>query len=521
MKDSTKKILTIILVGILVYIISTLNGFVWDDEEQIVNNTLIHSVSNWPIFFTGGAFNSGGAGNLVGTYYRPLMTLSFSIVYSIFGGSPIPFHLLSLILHISNAVFVFLIFKKFFRHNIPLILALIFLVHPLISEVVFYAANLQDVLFVFFGLLALYLTMGDKKNSKKYIAIFIFFLASLLSKEVGIVFIAGVIIYTLFFGKKNTKPLTLASITALLTYLAMRFGISKIGFSKNTIAPIANQNLGVRLFTIPKIVVYYLHNLIYPANLVPNQHWIIVNPTLTRFWLPLLVSTAFLILICIPVFRKNKIYTFFLFIFLASLILHLQIIPLDSTVSGRWFYLPFFGLLGMIGTVITNSRLSVLNSGNKLLICGGIIIALLSIRTFVRSLDWYNGLTLYSHDAKILPNDFNLENNLGVELYRIGKKDEAGIHFQTSVDLAPNWWTNWNNLGVYRQDQGDLTGAEADYKKAIDNGNYYLAYENYARILIKEGKITEAKDFLENKALKYFPENQNLKLIYQYLLQKK
>jgi len=34
--------------------------------------------------------------------------------------------------------------------------------------------------------------------------------------------------------------------------------------------------------------------------------------------------------------------------------------------------------------------------------------------------------------------------------------------------------------------------------QSIDNGNYYLAYENYAKILIKQKKFDEAEEFIKD-----------------------
>lgn len=494
MKFNKNIILIIVLIGFFVFLPSLGNGFVWDDEEQIVNNTLIHSLSNWPIFFSGGAFNSGGTGSLLGIYYKPLMTLFFSIIYSLFGLAPFFFHLFSLIIHILSAITIYLIFSYFFDKNKSFILSLLFLIHPLYSEVVFYAANFQDVLFFFFGSLAFLLTIY-KKNK---IIITLLLLFSILSKETGIIFL----IVTLFYGS------WIPSFFSISIYSIMRFYIAKIGLSPHQISAISDLNLFERMLSIPKMAWYYFSNLIYPVNLVANQHWVVTSFSPTNFYLPLILSTIFLTILIYMTFQKTKSYYFFLILFILSLAMHMQIFPLDVTLSGRWFYLPMFGLLGIIAHLKFNKLTYIIAI---------ILITIFSTITFIRSFDWKNGLTLYSHDAKIVTNDFNLENNLGVELHRIGKFDEAKNHFQNSVNLAPNWWTNWNNLGASYEQENDLDKALSYYKKAIDNGNYYLAYENYAKILIKQKKFDEAKEFIKD-TLKYFPNNENLLKLYQATL---
>ncbi|EKE05141.1 MAG: hypothetical protein ACD_19C00425G0002 [uncultured bacterium] len=497
-KQNQKYILIIFSIGFLLFLFSLGNKFVWDDEEQIVNNTLIHSISNLPLFFSGGAFNSGGTGGLLGIYYKPMMTLSFSILHNIFGSRPFFFHLTSVFLHISSSVIVFLIFKSFFRDKRSLLLSLIFLVHPLYSEVVFYVANFQDVLFFFFGSLALLFSI----QSKNKFLVTILLLLSLLSKETGIIFVLAVLFYKYW----------ISSLLSLSIYAVMRLGIAKIGFDAHQISTIASLNLWQRLLNVPKIAFYYVQNLFVPTNLVPNQHWVITNVNFYNFWMPLLAVILFFAILIYFTFQKNKNYYLFLAIFILSFAMHMQIFPLDVTLSGRWFYLPIFGLLGMIGFFKPKLNIKYLESILY------IIIISLSLITFRRSFDWKNGLTLYSHDAKIITDDFNLNNNLGVELFRIGKFKEAKINFQKSVDIAPYWWTNWNNLGAIVEREGDLETAATYYKKAIDNGNYYLAYENYALILIKQEKYGEAEKFIKDSTI-FFPQNQRLIQYLQYIKQ--
>lgn len=497
-KRNQKYILIIISIGILLFLFSIGNKFVWDDEEQIVNNTTIHSVSNWPLFFSGGAFNSGGTGKLLGIYYKPMMSLTFSVLYTIFGSNPLFFHFTSVLLHIISSVIVFLIFKKFFSSKKTLFLSLLFLVHPLYSEVVFYVANFQDLLYFFFGSLALLLSIEGKN---RFLIAFLLLL-SLLSKETGIIFVLVVLFYKYF----------LSSALSLSIYVVMRLGIAKIGFDIHQISSIASLNLWQRLLNIPKMAFYYIQNLFIPINLVPNQHWVVINIDFYNFWLPLIVCLIFLTILIYFTFQKNKNYYLFLAIFILSFAMHMQIFPLDVTVSGRWFYLPMFGLLGMVGFFKPKFNIKHL----ELILY--IIIICFSLITFRRSFDWKNGMALYSHDAKIVTDDFNLNNNLGVELFRIGKFNEAKIYFLKSVNLAPHWWTNWNNLGAIIEREGDLETATLYYKKAIDNGHYYLAYENYALILIKQEKFKEAEEFIKNSLL-YFPQNQRLIQYLQYIKQ--
>jgi len=95
---STKKlILLIALVGLLTYFNSLFNGFfISDDEDQILNNPLIHSLQNIPQLFTGSTYYRLESDQSFGLFYRPLMLTSFSLIYATFGPDPLFFHLFNL-----------------------------------------------------------------------------------------------------------------------------------------------------------------------------------------------------------------------------------------------------------------------------------------------------------------------------------------------------------------------------------------------------------------------------------------
>lgn len=529
-----KTFLILLIIGFFTYSNALFNGFVWDDEEQVVNNALVHSITNLPQFFAGSTFNTGGSGGLGGLYYKPLMTAFFSLLYSIFGPNAFFFHLFQVIIHIFNAFFVYLILKKFldfrlFTPNIlqkiplayafnnlsllPFLLSLIFLVHPINTESVVYIAALQDTQFFFFGSLAFLILLYKEYTYKNLSLVSLFLLLSLFSKETGIIFVFISFLYVFIFNKEQFKTFVSWPIFSLFIYFFMRFLIAGVFLEKHDLSLITRTNLFERIPSMPKIFWQYIHTFLYPLNLVSSQQWIVKDINLKEFFIPLIFSIlTFFSIFLIPIrFIKDKetfkIAIFFILWFLIAMGLHIQIFPLDMTYADRWFYLPMVGLLGLTGLLI--SQIKNQKMLTIVLIAFVFIIPLLAVRTIIRNGNWKDGLTLYAQDIKFAPESFNLQNNYGVELYRKGNIKEAKIHFQKSIDLAPFWWTNWSNLGVMYEVEGDATKAAELYQKAIDKGDYYLAHENRAKVMLYTFGAKEGKKAAE-ESLKKLPNNSNL-----------
>ena len=509
----TEKVVWIfILIGLLVYGLSLFNGFVWDDEEQIVNNVFVHSVKNIPLLFQSSTFNTGGAGVSAGTYYRPLMMTFFSFVYQLFGPNPFFFHLFQLFFHILTAILVYLMFKHFFKEMTAFFIALIFLVHPAGVESVAYISAVQDIFYVLFGILAFYIVIKNraKFEFKNIFLINTLLFLSLLSKETAILFFIIIFIYQLIFDRKFIFENLIFFMMTVGIYALLRFALAGVFFTPYHNAPIVQLSLWQRIMMIPAIFFYYFKLFFYPLDLAVMQHWVIRT---LDFRMLLGSLSAGILALLLWKKRFNRNFIFFFLWFIITIFPYLQIFPLDMTVAERWFYLPVVGLLGMMGAVWSKS-------GNKLVIMGVIIIAIFSIRSFFRTMDWKNGLTLYGRDIKTSKGAFDLENNYGVELFRAGDYQEAKVHFLKSTELAPYWWTNWNNLGAVYEQEKNYQKALEYYQKSIDNGQYYLAYENMAKILVLQEKVNpiagrKTDEFLR-KALEMFPENNNLQEIQMY-----
>ncbi len=481
-----QALLIFILAGLVVYFRSLFNPFIWDDYGLIVDNSLVHSLTNLPRFLAGGNFNFSLDNRLVGTYYRPLISIIFTLLYFLFGPNPTPFHLLQLVLHIANGFLVYLIFRGFLGKFISFFLALIFLVHPINVESVVYIADLQEVLFFFFGSLA-FLYLQSKKNlSLRTCAITagLVFL-SLLGKESGVVFIF-IMVWSHYLGAKPIKKLGIWLAGGFILYIFLRILTVGVDLYERRLFPLAEATFLERLQSVPKIIFYYLKSFFFPLDLSTNQYWVVKHISFNNFFFPLLIDTVIFLLLGFFLYglikkrsSQLKTYIFSLGWFLIGLGIHLQIIPLDLSVADRWFYFPQVGLLGMLGIIIadrmTNRRIAIL--------IFSALVVLLGIRTYTRSLDWQSSWKLCSQDIK-LNQSYPLEYCLANEYIKQKNYVLAKQHIENSILLAPANFHAWNTLGLLYLQEKNIPQAKEALEKAVTLSRENVGEENLALLNI-------------------------------------
>jgi protein O-mannosyl-transferase len=524
---TTKKaIIFIFIIGIAVFFNSLFNGFVGDDFDPIVSDQRVHSLSGIPSLFTKGVFrDESGQGN---NYYRAFTSTAFSLIYVVFGGNAFGFHLTSILIHIINAILIFLIFKYFFKKEISFLISILFLVHPINTEAVVYASALGESLVALFGLLALYTILRRKNSSSaNYLTPFFLFL-SLLSKETGILFLFLFLLFGYLYQKKELAKNLITALIVLSVYLFLRLGVAHIGFGNQVIiAPIQALPLDQRIISIPKIIFFYITTFFYPRDLIMFQTWLVKNINFMNFYLPIIFNVVFfgvLIYLSKIVFGRNpkfyKIFIFFLGWFLVSFAMLLQVVSLDQTVSERWFYLPLIGLLGIGGTLFASAEEI---NNKKVLPIILIIIVLFSVRVMVRNTNWYDEKSLYTHDIKYNGNSYQLETGLGKIADSEGNIEAAQRHYVRAAKLFPSAVTfgnlasyyllinkakeavvaytrehsyndtnpiSWAYLGMAKYKVGDKNGAIEDIQKA-----YSLSPNNDFLVILETIKKNEPITF--------------------------
>lgn len=309
----TKAIYLIVAIGFIVYYNSLFNGFVFDDIGQIVTNQSVHSITSVSDIF----FNNMRA-QLVNEYYKPLLFIFYAVLYTFFQENAFFYHFTQLSFHIANSILLFLIFKRFLKQWVAFFLALFFLIHPINEETVVYISNLQDVLFVFFGLFSFYLLQLNSEKLRYIIFANFFLLLSVLSKETGFLFVVINFYYILLFQRKKLLTYAYYASGVCLLYYILRFSFH-VEIPVDPLVPIMRLSFLQRMMNVPEIIFYYIRTFLFPKDLLCCQSWVVKNIQFTDFVLPLFLDLLFMGLLFLLVwhlYRKGKrknLYSFFLY----------------------------------------------------------------------------------------------------------------------------------------------------------------------------------------------------------------
>lgn len=498
-----KSIIAIILIVFVVYGFSLPNQFLWDDEEAVVQNELIHSLANLPKFWTGGIFNSHGSG-LSGGFYRPVTTTVMAVLWAVSHG-PWIFRLFQISTHAIASVLLFFFLRTWFPLWPAFIGSAMFGIHPGTSEAVLWISTIADPLSAVFLLSSLLLVARHRKY-----AAWLFFLA-LLTKEGTAVFLPVFFLLPHTISRRKTAFwfIAAAALYGIMRILAVGMSTSSLAFP----SPIAQATFIQRLLTIPSEILFYFQTFLWPFSLSVSRHFVITNPSSVQFWGSLFLIS--LLIMCLVKFCSRTLVFFSLWFFL-GIIPYLQLVPLSATVADRWLYLPSIGLIGVILSLLP--RVKKYTSPARVALVTRVTIAALllalGVTTIIRSRQWQNGLTLFSHDIRVNPDSFDLANNYGVEIFRSGDIGAARQAFDRSIRLNPAWWVAYNNAGAVWERLGDTAKTEALYRTSIEKGNYYLAYENLAKLLFFQKKDHKEAQQAAAQGLRQFPTSVNLWLVY-------
>ena len=310
-----KRVIFLALIVIASYICVVNHGFLyqWDDQWVVINqytNAGLDIKNLWAVLTE---FYHG--------QYAPFNELSYILIHSVFGYSPMAFHAASLLWHVANTVLLFLFLNRLLKmipdnplaeesRNIAWVCTLLWAVHPVNVEPVAWISASKILVYAFYYLAALllYLYYIARPGIGKYIDMLALFVASFLGKEQAVVLPLAFLLVD-YITKREEKISYLLLEKAPFLILALFFGIVTI-ISQGAGGNMPEYSLWQRLLFCGYSLYEYMVKTLLPMNLM----YLYPFPTTPEgdmpfmmYVYPLMIAAAAYL---VYVFRKERILVF-------------------------------------------------------------------------------------------------------------------------------------------------------------------------------------------------------------------
>ncbi len=475
-------------------------------------------------------------------------------------GNPYISHFINVLLYAITGVIVFMIFVRIFSnsgiyHNpftakfqkygvfnqqwylsVPFIATLLFVVHPLHTEVVANIKERDDIMALLGSLLTLLFVLKFLET-KKWLHIgfaCFFYILGFLSKENTVTFMA-VIPLTIFMFVRNTPtPKTAAKrrqiekpskkymqtilplfITTVVLIIIRQIILGEA--AENNIPnklmndPFLYATIGEKYATIFYTLGLYLKLLFVPYPLTVDYypyHIPVINWLDFRAIIPLLLYLALGIYALLRLKRKSIIsYSIWFYIITLSIVSNL-FFPIGTFMGERFLYFSSIGFCIFIAYAfiheiphfIAQKKSSLVKPITVVLLI--ILIAttgLYAYHTADRNQYWQDDFTLFTHDAKVSHKSAKSNHVLG-ELYlykALDSKDKAerdslldlSIKYsRRGVEIHKRYVRCWHNLGVaiYERNSNNYKEAAECFQHTLENQPFYDLTYQYLKKMFAE-----------------------------------
>lgn len=496
-----------------------------------------------------GFFKEEGKSNLVsGGRYRPMSLAFFAAGWQIFGDNPMLFHLFNILYFALLGWLIFLMLSSFgktkqlLKGYFPILVTILFLSHPIHTEVV---ANIKgrDEIFSFLGsVLATYLlTKKTLNNNLKMGLVFTSFLFALLSKENAITFLAIAPLSFYLLNDEDLKtsimktwPLWLATIIFLIIrteVIGFSFGDSPRELMNNPFLKIKNgqyvdfsltEKLGAIFYTLGT----YIKLLLFPHPLTHDYYpkHIDVKGFANFGSIASLIGYLAMGIFALLKIKSKPIISYSILFFILSLSIVSNIVfPVGTNMAERFVFMPSLGFV-----IIIALGLAGLFHKNKTIALALLSILLIgySAKTIHRNLVWKNDYTLFTTDVKTSDRSAKCLNAAGgVIQNKASKMSDGGnkekllnqgiAYLNKAIEIHPTYKNAYLLLGNSYFYKKAFPQAIEAYEQSLKlspgytdaENNLAVSYREYGKRLgEKQNNLTAALTYLE-KSYKLRPQD--------------
>lgn len=485
----------------------------FDDNGYITENIRVHQGMTWKNFVW--TFNSTDFG-----YWHPLTWMSHMLAFQLFGPKPGMHHLINLFLHTSNTLLLFLLLKRMTGALWEsAFVAAVFALHPLNVESVAWVSERKNVLSTFFWMLTIltYVRYTERPGFYRYLLVLFVFVLGLMSKPM-LVTLPFVLLLLDYWplnrfnllqpnGKGHRflpptdsgsrQPTVLHLIlekVPLLSLSAVCIYISSLTIQRFGIA-ISTGSVPVKLRIANTFVSYvlYIKKMIWPQNLAvfyPYPHTLPVWQAVGALLLLAIVTfLAFRWLTAKPYFAVG----WFWYIGTLVPVSGLMQAGLWPAMADRFAYVPLIGLFICVAWGISEffGRRHYKKAG--FIVVSASIVPVIMAMTWSQLRFWQNGVTLFTHNLRVTPNNGLAHKELANALEKQNHLDEAKFHYTKALQINPNYADAQNNLGYILARQKQYKEAIDHYKEALRiKPSYTEAHNNLGTALLLQGNEKKA-----------------------------
>jgi len=500
------------------------HGYVLDDASTITENHFVKQ-------------GLSGIGNILtseyragywvseGNLYRPLSLIMFNIEWTIAPDNPMLPHTVNVLLYVLTCLVLYRFISKMPIPNaghIALISTLLFIAHPIHTEVVANIKSRDEILSLLFGLVFLYYWFKPSVGlfSKDKIISLLALSLSLFSKESSLIFIPIAMLYSFLFRREAVKNIVRGILPAFIpafVYLAARFAV--VGSSGGG-TPTRVDNALMDVAGSPDYyasafayLFQYLKLLVFPHPLACDYGF--AQIPLTGFadlntWLGILFF-SFWIAVFLLFIKRQPFAAFGAGVLLGAMILPSNlIVTIGTSLAERLLYLPSVGFCIVIGGMIVmlTQRAKALQQGKKrqygMLAIAAVFVLPGSFKTIDRNKDWKSVRTLYYTDIKTSPNSSKMNVYYGLErvqealeqsdqTLRNEYMQDALNHFVRASEITPESHDAWHQMGLARYRLGRYQESETAYQQALSfKPRDPKLYNNYGVLLSEMNRHADA-----------------------------
>ena len=468
--------------------------------------------------------------------YRPVVTTTFAIEFGIFGQNPFISHLINVLLYFLLICIIFDLLLEIFKGQkqkfiLSFLTALLFLIHPLHTEVVASLKSRDEILAFIFSLLAVKnLLFFTEKPSIKTISIIVLFLfLGFFSKLSAVLVMFSIPLILLFYRKTGVKQLVFISLGLYILYMAFQEFTNYMPAEESIRHfyhfenPLSNEHITIYQKIIIAIKTYGFYTQLlffpYPLRFYYGANMFDLSANINNYFI---IGLMFIIVCSIYYFKKRDKDFLFSFLWMGLLLLPFLnfITPVAGILGDRLTFMSSLAFCLLISNLVkhlfSSYHYTKLNSlFNKPMVYVTPLIFISMIYVINRNSNWYNKLTLFEHDMPYLENSAKANSLMANEYFEMMRQPltkysgpelvkKALKHYSLAVKADSSIYTAYNNAGVvYFSYLKDIKKAKNYFRLAIRHKpDYPKALENLANCFKAENDLKKAS-FYYIESIKY------------------